>query len=303
VSDAAGRVVRELDVPGAKNPPGIQSICWDMRGEPITAPTDSAAEAAGGRGGRGGRGAGGENPIPGVSQPVPTPINGMNPCAVDGRPAAGGRGGGRGGGGGIGGPGGYVMPGTYTVALTSNGKVLDSNPLKLVLDPEVKFAAGEHEKYNAIVADLTSLQARGVKVASALNEMYPMVNAMRDSVAAKGNVPANVKTQVESFVKDFDALRPKFGVPFPAPNAGGRGGGRGGGVNPENVLGRTSSLRNAIIGIWETPSASLSRQYNEVKVELPKAVSDANALLTRAGTLSRTLRQSGITFNPPAPPR
>jgi photosystem II stability/assembly factor-like uncharacterized protein len=308
VTDAAGKVVRELDVPGAKNQPGIQTICWDMRAEPITAPTDSAA--AGGRGGRGGGGAGGGrggrggDAIPGVPQPVPTPINGANPCAIDGAPAPGGRGGGFGGGGGLGGPGAYVMPGTYTVALTSNGKVLDSKPLKLVMDPDVKFAAGEHEKYNAVVADLTSLQARAVKVATALNGMYPMVNALRDTVAARSNVSANVKTQVEAFVRDFETTRKKFGVPLPAPNAGGRGGGgRGGAVAPENVLGRTTALRNAIVGIWEAPSASLTRQYTEVKVELPRAVAEGDALLTRAQTLSRTLNGVGVTFNPPAVPR
>jgi hypothetical protein len=235
---------------------------------------------------------------------VPTPINGANPCAIDGAPAPGGRGGGFGGGGGLGGPGAYVMPGTYTVALTSNGKVLDSKPLKLVMDPDVKFAAGEHEKYNAVVADLTSLQARAVKVATALNGMYPMVNALRDTVAARSNVSANVKTQVEAFVRDFETTRKKFGVPLPAPNAGGRGGGgRGGAVAPENVLGRTTALRNAIVGIWESPSASLTRQYTEVKVELPRAVAEGDALLTRAQTLSRTLNGVGVTFNPPAVPR
>jgi hypothetical protein len=307
VSDATGKVVRELNVPDAKNQPGIQTICWDMRAEPIASP-DSAA-AGGGRGGRGGGGAGGRGAggqaVPGVPQPVPTPINGMNPCAIDGAPPAGGRGGGGGGGAGAGGPGAFVMPGTYTVALTANGKTLDSKPLKLIMDPDVKFALGEHEKYNAIVADLGALQARAVKQLAALNTLYPMVTALKDTVAAKPDLPASVKTQVESFTKEFDAVRKKFGVPLPAPNAGGRGGGggRGGAVDPENVYGRTAALRNALVGIWETPSASMTRQYTEVKVDLPKAVTEANTVLVRAGALSQTLKQSGIQFNPPPPPK
>src|SRR4051812_5244541 len=55
ISDATGKLVREPNAPDAKNQPGIQTICWDMRAEPITAPTDSLAAGAG-RGGRGGGG-------------------------------------------------------------------------------------------------------------------------------------------------------------------------------------------------------------------------------------------------------
>ena len=55
------------------------------------------------------------------------------------------------------------------------------------------------------------------------------------------------------------------------------------------------------MGIWETPSASLVRQYNEVKLALPKAVTDANALLGRAAGVSQSLKKYDITLNvPPA---
>jgi hypothetical protein len=305
VSDASGKLVREINVPDARNQPGIQTICWDMHSEGITVATDSAANAGGGRGGRGGGGgaAGGRGQaVPGVSQPVPTPIGGVNPCSADGAgPAARGAGG-FGGGGGLGGPGAYVLPGTYTVALTSNGKVLDSKPLKVVFDPDVRFAAGEHEKYNTIVNDLQTLQARGVKVATALNTLHPQMTDAAQKVASNSSVPANIKSQFESLNKEYDAVRKKFGVPIPAPNAGGRGGGGGRGgapFDPDNVLGRTSSLRTAIMGIWETPSASLTRQYATLKTEMPQAIAQANAVLARATAMSQTLKKYDITLNVP----
>ena len=74
VNDAAGKTVRTVKIPSAKSQPGIETVCWDMRGEPITAAVDSEA-AAGGRGGRGGGGGGrggrGGQAAPGVPQPVP----------------------------------------------------------------------------------------------------------------------------------------------------------------------------------------------------------------------------------------
>jgi hypothetical protein len=196
-----------------------------------------------------------------------------------------------------------VLPGVYTVALTSNGKVLDTKQLKVVFDPDVKFAAGEHEKYNTVVTDLGTLQARAVRVASALNTLHPQMAEVAKKVADNASIPAAVKSQFDAFNKQYETVRKKFGVPLPAPAAGGRGGGggRGAAPDPENVLARATSLRNQIAGIWETPSASLTRQAGDVKVELPKAIADGNAVLARAETMSQTLKKYDIVLNAPAP--
>ena len=310
VNDAAGKTVRSVTIPSAKSQAGIETVCWDMRGEPITAAADSEAAGGGrgGRGGGGGRGGRGGQAAPGVPQPVPSagylPVN---PCATPGDSTATGRGGGGGfgGGGGLGGPAPYVMPGTYTVALMSGTKVLDSKPLKLVFDPDVHFAAGEHERYNAIVADLHAIQRRGVAMATALNSLYPQMTAAAKTVSEKSDIPANVKTQFESLNKEFDAIRKKFGVPTNA-GAGGRGGGgggggRGGAADPENVLARASTLKTQLSGVWEAPSAASVRQYNDVKIALPKAVAEANAFLGKATAVSQSLAKSGVTLKVPEP--
>jgi hypothetical protein len=228
-----------------------------------------------------------------------------NPCLTPGdTTAAAGRGGsgGFGGGAGLGGPAPYVTPGTYTVALVSGTKVLDSKPLKIVFDPDVRFGPGEHERYTTIVNDLHALQRRGVAMATALNSLYPQMTEAGKAVGEKADIPANVKTQFESLNKDFDAIRKKFGVPVNA-GAGGRGGGgggRGGAVDPENVLARTSTLKNQLAGVWEAPSAASVKQYNEVKIALPKAVADGNAFLGKAAAVSQALAKYGVTIKVPA---
>jgi photosystem II stability/assembly factor-like uncharacterized protein len=309
VNDAAGKIIRTVKIPSAKSQAGVQTVCWDMRGEPITAAADSEA-AGGGRGGRGGGGGGrggrGGQAAPGVPQPVPSAgYLPMNPCVTPGDSATGGRGGGGGGfggGGGLGGPAPYVIPATYTVALVSGTKVLDSKTLKIVFDPDVHFAPGEHERYGAIVNDLHALQRRGVAMATALNSLYPQMTEAAKSVSEKSDIPANVKSQFESLNKEFDAVRKKFGVPLNA-NAGGRGGGgggRGGAADPDNVLAKTSTLKNQLAGVWEAPSAASVKQYNDAKLALPKAVADGNALLGKAGAVSQTLSKYGLTIKVPS---
>jgi len=306
VTDAAGKTIREVSIPSAKTSAGIQTACWDMRVEPIAAPPADSA-AGGGRGGRGGGGGGagggrggrGAPPVPGVPGPVPVAYTALNPCAAPGDTLSNARGGGFGGGGGLGGPGPYVLPGAYTVALTSGGKVLDSKPLKIAFDPDVHFATGEHEHYNTVVTDLHEMQRKATAAAVALNTVYGQLADVSKKVGEKSDLPANVKTQFETFQKDMDATRKKFGVPLNQ-NAGGRGGGgRGGAVDPENVLAREAGLKQALMGVWEAPSASMVRQYNQVKLELPKATADANALLARATSLSQALKKYDITLNVP----
>jgi hypothetical protein len=311
VSDATGKAIRTIKIPSAKSQAGIQAVCWDMRGEPITAAADSEA-AGGGRGGRGGGGGGrggrGGQAAPGVPQPVPSAgYLPMNPCATPGDSTTGGRGGGGGGfggGGGLGGPAPYVMPASYTVALVSGAKVLDSKPIKLVFDPDVHFAPGEHERYNTIVSDLHAIQRRGVAMATALNALYPQMTEAAKSVSEKSDIPVNVKSQFESLNKEFDAIRKKFGVPTNA-GAGGRGGGgggggRGGAADPDNVLAKTSTLKNQLAGVWEAPSAASVKQYNDVKIALPKAVADGNAFLGKAGAVAQTLAKYGVTLKVPS---
>jgi hypothetical protein len=196
-----------------------------------------------------------------------------------------------------------VAPATYTVALVEGGKVIDSKSLKIGFDPDVHFAAGEHERYTAMVTDLHAIQRRGTEAAGALNKLYPQMADIGKKIGENSSVPALVKTQFESLNKDLDALRKKFGVPLNAPAAGGRGGGggggRGGAVDPDNVLARTSTLKAQLMGIWETPSASMVRQYNEAKLAMPKAVTDANALLGRAAGVSQALKKYDITLTVP----
>ncbi|MEO7082721.1 MAG: hypothetical protein ABI442_17820 [Gemmatimonadaceae bacterium] len=307
VSDASGKLVREVSLPASKTTAGIQTACWDMHVDPIAAPAADSA-VAGGRGGRGGGGRGGRGgqAVPGVPQPVPTAFNAENQClasgdSTTGRGGAGG-GGGFGGGGGLGGPGPYVMPGTYTVALTSGGKALDSKPLKIVFDADVHFAAGEHERYTAMLNDLHALQRRGVAAASALNTLYPGMTDAAKKVAENGALPAPTKSQFNALNKEFDAVRKKFGVPITAAAAGGRGGGgRGAAVDPDNVLAKESSLKTQFMAVWEAPSASMVKQYNEMKLALPKAIAEANTVLTKAAAISKTLSGNGIELTVPPP--
>lgn len=288
---SAGRTIRTIPIPAAKNAAGIQTACWDQRGEPAPAGGDAGPGAFGGRGGGAG-GRGGAPAVPGV--PAPLPGAGYlpaNPCDADDSGAAGGGRGGRGGGANAG-P--FVTPGTYTVQLVSGSTVLDSKSLRIVADPAVRLADNERRRYDDIANDLHAMQVRAAAAQVALNELNSEVTAVTPKV------PANLKAEFDAFTKAFDAVKKKFGV-GPAAAAGGRGGGRGGApLDPENVAGRIAQAKAAVGAFWETPSASVTKQYTDAKAMLPGAIAEANAVIARAGTLGRSLQAAGVAFKVPA---
>jgi hypothetical protein len=138
-------------------------------------------------------------------------------------------------------------------------------------------------------------------VANALNPLHAQITTLADKVA--GLTDEGAKSQFAALQKDLEAVGDKFGVP-PAQGGGGRGGrgGRGGGgADPADVLGRAGAVKSQILSFNDLPSDALVRAYTDVRAQLPKAIAEANALITRAMTVSQSLRKHGIELNVPAP--
>jgi hypothetical protein len=334
ISDAAGRTVRELEIGRPRREPGVHTMCWDMRVEPIT------STAGGGGGGRGrGRGAADERAeIPGVPTPIPAAgYKAQSPCAIP-APAqratrdsarratrasaqgaatdsargtatdsarsarAEGQGGGRGGAGGSPGP--QVVPGTYTVSLVVKGDVLDTEPLTIIMDPMVDMTASQRARYNVVVADLHELQRRGTVILDALTSLNPQMVEAAKRIGENNGIPASLRSQFDALNTEFAALREQFGVSetagLPGQESERRGRGRGQ-TDPANVLGRVSALKNTIMGTWEVPSAALMKQYEEAQAALPKAIAAADAFLGRAAATGDALKKFDIAVSVSAP--
>src|SRR6185503_4765505 len=116
-------------------------------------------------------------------------------------PCGGGDAGGRGGGGGFGGFGGggnagpHVPPGSYTVALIAGTRTLDSKPMRIIMDPEVRMTVAERTRWNAIAAELHDVQRRGNEIQQQLNTLHPQMTSVAGSLASNTSVPAGTKAQ------------------------------------------------------------------------------------------------------------
>jgi Sortilin, neurotensin receptor 3, len=304
ISDASGKVIRDIDLAARSMRPGIQTVCWDMRMEPLSG--DEAADAGGragrggGAGGGGGRGRG-ATPAPAVPG-VPVPPNAagylpINPCTGEPPSAAGSP---FGGGGVAANLAPQVVPGTYTVALVSGGKTLDSKPIRVIMDPGIPaFTEVAHRRWNEVILDLQDAQRRGNATERRLSALNPQMVAAATKVQSAANVPEAVKKQFADLNTQFDSVRVKFGVGVVAPVGRGGGGGRGA-ADPANALARTGATKSVIMGIWETPSAGMLKQSAESKAALMKAIADADALMPKIAAVSQELKKYDIAITMPA---
>jgi hypothetical protein len=190
VTNAAGKVVRELTGPGTAGV--VQRINWDLRyappagggfafggGEEAGGPPAEAG--AGGRGGRGGRGGGRTDMRP----PLPIPAHN------------------------IGARGTYVSTGTYTVTMEADG-AKETRTFEVRSDPATPVTAADHKAREAFLVDVADVQAR---LTARTTEFRAKVTAATGAEQARLN-----------------ALAQKLGISVAAGGRGGRGGRGGGGV-------------------------------------------------------------------------
>jgi photosystem II stability/assembly factor-like uncharacterized protein len=284
ITDATGREVREIAIAPAAIKAGISSACWDLRVQPVPASTTVLFPGAQGGGGRG----------QGGNQPAVDPF---------GFGCGGGAGGGGGGGGGFGGggggtPGPFVLPGSYHVALVVDGKPVETRPLRVAGDPEVVLTDAQRKQLYDMAMEMHELQKRTTEAASSLAALNRQIAQLTTDIAAKTDVPADVKTAFESLKTEAAAMTPKLPVAGVGGGRGGGGGGRGG-ADP-SVVGKIGQAKNGMTGgMW--PNSMTLKAYNDAKTDAPKTLSDANALFAKAAAVSTSLAKYNLKLDAPKP--
>jgi photosystem II stability/assembly factor-like uncharacterized protein len=289
ITDATGRDIREITgtVLEKNKGAGIQTACWDLRVQPAP-----AAPAADGRGGRGERGQTG--PPPGQT-PFAAATQAPSPFGPSCGAGGGGGGGGFGGGGlPVAGP--FVPAGNYRIALVVDGKTVDTKSLRVTDDPDVLLTQVERKRMFDMAMEMHAMQPRVNEAGAAHASLTRQVTELTTTLGSRSDVPAEVKTSVESLSKELASQAPKLALP-----AGGRGGGGGGRGGANESLGaKLGQAKNGLMATM-TPGEQTTTAYSSVKADLPKAVADLNATIAKAATLKETLSKYNLTLTVPEP--
>jgi hypothetical protein len=175
-------------------------------------------------------------------------------------------------------------------------------------DPEVGLTAIERKKLYDMAMEMHELQGIATQVSAAITPLNARMTEIGKELAGRNDIPADVKAAVDGFTKELAAVLPKFaaaaggrGGGTPAAAAGQAGGGARGGTPPVvSVAGRITTAKNGMMGgMW--PSSQTTRAYDDAKGMAPKAFAEANAVIAKAATLSKTLAAHKVTLAAPEP--
>ena len=124
------------------------------------------------------------------------------------------------------------------------------------------------------------------------------ITQLTTEMAAKTDIPADVKAAFDSLKTDATAMATKLPSPPAAVARGGGGGGRGG-ADP-SLTGKIGQAKNGMMGgMW--PTSITMKAYTDAKTDAPKALSDANALFAKAAAVSTSLAKHNLKLEAPKP--
>ena len=203
-----------------------------------------------------------------------------------GTPGQGGGGGGGFGGGGLDGP--LVLPGSYTATVAVDDKDIGATTIAVRGDGEITIADADRKRHYDVAMELHRLQATADAAAERLATAYEALGPVRAATRDSTKVPESVRTTWRSFSTQMDSLRRTFGI------AGGGGGGGGFGALLASPRIRTARLKGAIRGATAVPTATQMATLAQLRIDVPKAVESASALIGQLPALWKALDDAGV---------
>jgi photosystem II stability/assembly factor-like uncharacterized protein len=206
------------------------------------------------------------------------------PPPPGGAPAGGGGGGGFGGAAANNGP--FVLPGTYRATLRVDGKDVQTVNVVVRGDSEITITDADRRTWFDAAKGLHDLHAQANQAAEVIQNASAQLTLLQQQTRG-ATVPDGPKKSMDALSADLERLRRRLGL------AGG-----GFGANAENVRGRISQLKGAIMGSTSVPTTTQTAQIRELRTALPRVVDDANAAGRRVPELVRELLAAGVIFTP-----
>ena len=183
----------------------------------------------------------------------------------------------------------YVLPGSYVASVLVNGKKIGSTELVVRADPESQISLTERKVNFDLSKELQLLGGRLTDAVTAAKQVNTQLGAIRKVLADSVNTPATFRLTLDSIVTQATPLKKKFLI-------------RDEGDESEFTLDmflaaipmRVSRLAGDVSGFLTGPSAQNMRTMDELRRDVPVAVEETNALVTRFGAFVKRLSEAGL---------
>ena len=210
-------------------------------------------------------------------EPLPEPKGGM--------PA--GRGDNPFGGGGRDGP--HVLPGKYVASVFVNGAKIGSTDVVVRADPESQISVTDRKANFELAKELQQLAGRMSDAATAVRQVNTQLGLIRKELADSAKTPAPLRTMLDSLTKQIAPLKKKFMVRDEGEEVA-----FSSELLREVLTFKVGGLAGDLGGFLAGPSAQNQRTMDEVRRDVPAAVSETNALVARFTAFVKQLSDAGV---------
>jgi photosystem II stability/assembly factor-like uncharacterized protein len=215
----------------------------------------------------------------------------LPPPPPEGPPAPGG---GFFGGGGNNGP--MVLPGEYRATLVVNGKESAATGIVVRGEPDIQISDADRRARFDVLKELQALNNQVQFAQAALRKTNDQITQIKAAIKDSAGVPAPIRAVLDSVVKALDPLKTRFGVGFDF-----AGGNFDFNAFRKNLGFRVGNVGGGIDGSTSRPTEDEMRQIGELKVDVPAAIAEVNALIGRLPALYKQLAEAGVYPAAPKP--
>ena len=183
----------------------------------------------------------------------------------------------------------FVLPGNYVATVFVNGKKIGGTDVLVRSDPESQVSAADRKANFELAKELHQLSGRLTDAVNAVKQVNTQLAAIKKELADSAKVPASYRATHDSLVKQVAPFKKKFfirdegeEVEFSAE------------LFREVLPFKLGGLMGEVSGFLAGPTAQNLKTMDEVRREVPAAIDETNALVTRFGAFVKQLSDAGI---------
>ncbi len=182
-----------------------------------------------------------------------------------------------------------VLPGNYVATVFVNGKKIGGTDVVVRADPESQVSAADRKANFELAKELHQLSGRLTDAVNAVKQVNTQLGAIKKELADSAKVPASYRATHDSLVKQVAPFKKKFfirdegeEVEFSAE------------LFREVLPFKVGGLMGEVSGFLAGPSAQNLKTMDEVRRDVPAAIDETNALVTRYAAFAKLLFDAGI---------
>jgi len=192
-----------------------------------------------------------------------------------------------------------VLPGSYGATLFVNGRQMGSTTVAVTLDPEVQIADADLKARFDALKELHAINGRVFAATDAVRDADEQMSAVKKALADTAKAPAPIRAEADSLGKELAAVKRKLGIRTPGEDFFAMDFNELLRALPIQLTMTAGDIAGAHVKLSDGNRAAIE----QIKADVPGAVTDVNAFLAKLRPFFQKVAAAGLYPAVPEPVR